>query len=1187
MHGLVATQSQSIFSSDDQPILEGSQKENTPASWDKNRASPTRISSPLSSPTRPPAEASNTVELKETTQNVPPPTKELPEKPCTKDLGNRTNGVVTPVKGPKAVSFISPSRSAPRPQGVIDRFSTVPARQMPPPPTRPRSPSPASQDSFAGPLPQPDPVKAFIAQAKNFTIPLSQLGEDSQSVSDEEGPPPVASSVWPRGPSSPRGKILVVGTPSNSSHDSQSQRQAKLSQPYQQADSQEGHGDAPDSFPQAQPRTLDMFEYLDQPTQEESAPTQEDDAIPHTRPSSPGASTEPTSSYQRLLGSSPYAAHPGDDTPPTQIVTQSTQPADETPPTQIASVDVSTIAREHDYYNENGQYEFPAIPSEARSNTASRLSDRRGLFALIPPEKRHRYMHIKPEPGPFIQDYSHVPTQETQLADAPGSPVEQTQALETIEHTQPSDVAVNGSAISTFPKRSLPPANIALQARGLRSTNPPTPQSPDARIVPDSEGAEPTQVVSSPPPSTRRRLPSASPLATPQREMKSRPRHLQSEDEVLQAVAEEVDAPAMHEEEEEEEEEEEVPLAAAVRSSRAKGKQKAAAAPSNPAISSPVAARGQGAKPPQSPSKNGINRDAIAVQRSRSWKDAVIPSSDPQERHEDAKAATSKKRSKKPKTPIPQPIRTRAPRAAKLAARGKLYESPTEDEDEEDEDADVPDNASDDHDTVPAEDEMDVDPPDVKPTHPPRNNKRKRTASSSSRKVPSRTIVKEESATPLRPAKRVKTASAAHSTGTHTPTRVYALHKSTARYSSGVVEEVIGTKYKIKFDGGDEAILELKHIRLCQLKPGDHVLYDVNCPQKATIVGVPECTNMGYDADDLVTIELDDEVSDVQVQNIMIASRTVTADWNDRSLAEHTIVPLVRPRNSRASPTPSRFSVPSEGSVRVGAKRLLAKTGLVVTSSPGNPEWSNQKDSLMASVKRLGGVFLDDWTNLYTMEGSLALKGQRWILTSADIQWRKVKDIDRLFLISDDHNQKPKFLIALALGIPCVSVNWLKAIVTEQQENKTWWSYLLPAGYSEQLGARVSQTIDLDWGNSIHHITEITDNLVPHKVFADLSILCISSDFVPYRQKGKKVRSDSEAAEMVPRIVLCMGAATVEAVSDRKFASRKLKDYDYVVVRDDADTSSFQDVNNCVNVSWVKDCLISGRLLAHSGQPRS
>lgn len=74
---------------------------------------------------------------------------------------------------------------------------------------------------------------------------------------------------------------------------------------------------------------------------------------------------------------------------------------------------------------------------------------------------------------------------------------------------------------------------------------------------------------------------------------------------------------------------------------------------------------------------------------------------------------------------------------------------------------------------------------------------------------------------------------------------------------------------------------------------------------------------------------------------------------------------------------------------------------------------------------------------------------------------------------------------------------------------------------------------------------------------------------------------------MVPRIVLCMGAATVEAVSDRKFASRKLKDYDYVVVRDDADTSSFQDVNNCVNVSWVKDCLISGRLLAHPGQPRS
>ena len=70
-----------------------------------------------------------------------------------------------------------------------------------------------------------------------------------------------------------------------------------------------------------------------------------------------------------------------------------------------------------------------------------------------------------------------------------------------------------------------------------------------------------------------------------------------------------------------------------------------------------------------------------------------------------------------------------------------------------------------------------------------------------------------------------------------------------------------------------------------------------------------------------------------------------------------------------------------------------------------------------------------------------------------------------------------------------------------------WHAYLLPAGFSEHLNARVSQMVDMDWGNSIHYLTDVTANLVAPKVFADKSILCISPDFVPSKQKGKKVRS--------------------------------------------------------------------------------
>lgn len=66
-----------------------------------------------------------------------------------------------------------------------------------------------------------------------------------------------------------------------------------------------------------------------------------------------------------------------------------------------------------------------------------------------------------------------------------------------------------------------------------------------------------------------------------------------------------------------------------------------------------------------------------------------------------------------------------------------------------------------------------------------------------------------------------------------------------------------------------------------------------------------------------------------------------------------------------------------------------------------------------------------------------------------------------------------------------------------QGKEEDWQKYLLPAGLCESLDARVSQLVDLDWGNSSEHLREITGNKVPSKVFAGMRILCISPDYVP------------------------------------------------------------------------------------------
>jgi hypothetical protein len=44
----------------------------------------------------------------------------------------------------------------------------------------------------------------------------------------------------------------------------------------------------------------------------------------------------------------------------------------------------------------------------------------------------------------------------------------------------------------------------------------------------------------------------------------------------------------------------------------------------------------------------------------------------------------------------------------------------------------------------------------------------------------------------------------------------------------------------------------------------------------------------------------------------------------------------------------------------------------------------------------------------------------------------------------------------------------------------------------------------MDWGNSYHHLTKIMTNMVPCKVFAQKTILCVGRDMVPH-SKGKRV----------------------------------------------------------------------------------
>jgi hypothetical protein len=68
-----------------------------------------------------------------------------------------------------------------------------------------------------------------------------------------------------------------------------------------------------------------------------------------------------------------------------------------------------------------------------------------------------------------------------------------------------------------------------------------------------------------------------------------------------------------------------------------------------------------------------------------------------------------------------------------------------------------------------------------------------------------------------------------------------------------------------------------------------------------------------------------------------------------------------------------------------------------------------------------------------------------------------------------------------------------------------WRRYLLPAGYSDSLGARVTQMVDLDWGTTLDHLTGIMSNNVATKLFSKKSVLVLGPEYFPLPTKGKKV----------------------------------------------------------------------------------
>ena len=268
-----------------------------------------------------------------------------PLSPKSPSNANEPPGTPSPSKPGKAVSFVSPHHPPVTPLRKSKSLHT-PAR---------RSPSPQSQDSFAGSIPI-NPQAAFLAKSKRFGLPLSQL-ENSPEVSKNQASNAYAyqdlqDSMFSPFPSKPNvGPSLIVGMSQSSSDGSNSQNTQQV------ALAQEESQPQPTEYPQ------DYMEYL---TCINNNRNPYIDRSGLNFPQSPASSSSSSGNFPE------NESRPDEE--PTQI-SESTQPGSDEAPTQPSTQVAAEAAAE-----EPTQTDAPSETVPPSVSSVSRLYAPCSLF---------------------------------------------------------------------------------------------------------------------------------------------------------------------------------------------------------------------------------------------------------------------------------------------------------------------------------------------------------------------------------------------------------------------------------------------------------------------------------------------------------------------------------------------------------------------------------------------------------------------------------------------------------------------------------------------------------------------------------------------------------------------------------------------------------------------------------------
>lgn len=284
-------------------------------------------------------------------------------------------------------------------------------------------------------------------------------------------------------------------------------------------------------------------------------------------------------------------------------------------------------------------------------------------------------------------------------------------------------------------------------------------------------------------------------------------------------------------------------------------------------------------------------------------------------------------------------------------------------------------------------------------------------------------------------------------------TRVFGLWRDDQCFYPGEIRAVTSGTFTVRFDDGNSGKLSAAELRYSRLVPGDRVRLcgadtdgAPNNRQDLVVVGVdrPEPVDRSdrQDADDdgpEVQLRAGDMVTlkdpDGTQCRLPVSSLLVTgfcgAQFHDRQpttaeLAAFEAPTSKRGESPRLTAAPKPITIPfMEPSAKSRSMLMFSRTAFILTKA------DRLKDGRASIDLEEYGATMIDWPHLCKVDAVVSDPTAPPKVTFAEADFA---DIDEIFLLSDRHCSTPKYLAALALGIPCLSTEFVLQSIKEVRQ---------------------------------------------------------------------------------------------------------------------------------------------------------